>query len=353
MISSSSPSRTDPVPDTRKAFRTGLVLGGGGLVALVLLVVAISRTDSGAAALTDLLERARPLPLLLSIAIMSVAVVFLALRWRVLVPGDTELPLPGMTGLICAGMLMNVALPGPVGELGAAMLLKRRYGVPTTTGLAAAIHARFLGLATAGGLALLVWSLADLPVPDAAEDLVGAVIVLVAVLALLLGVLSAWPRLLARVSQQTAGRLGALPGLPGRMARQLDVAVTRIAESLGQVGRQPLRVWAQALGWSLASHLSVSTGIWVATVGLGMTAHPGGILMTYCAATAGIVALYALPGVMAGWDALFCAFFAVTTGVGLTDALAITALVRGQQLLLLLLGAGSLAWATRQRRSTG
>ncbi len=324
----------------------------GGLAALVLLVLAISRTDAGALAITDLANRARPVPLVASITVMSMAVVFLGLRWRTLIPGGSALPLRGMVGLICAGMLMNVALPGPVGEVGAAVLLKRRYGIPATTGLAASIHARFIGLAAAGALALGVWSLGDMPVPPEARVLVGGVTVFIALFAIVLGVLSAWPRLLARLSEETLGRVGSRPGLLGRASSRLHDAVGSTAEALAQVGRQRPRVWVLAVCWSLGSHLSVSAGIWIATLGLGMDAHAGGVVLTYCAATAGIVALYALPGAMAGWDALFCAFFAATTGVGLADALAITALVRGQQLLLLLLGAGSLAWATSEPRQS-
>ncbi len=323
-------------------------LGLGGLAILVLIALAVSRTDTGAAAMVDLWGRTRPVPLVGAIAVMTGAVVFLALRWRTLIPGGEALALPGMMGIVCAGMLMNVALPGPVGEVGAAMLVKRRFGIPATTALAAGIHARFLGLGAAGALALLAWGLGDLPIPPEASGLIGGVAVFIALFAMGLGVLSAWPTLLRRLSQETAGRLSALPSWLGRGFDKLDDAVQRTATALGEVGRQPPGRWALALTWSLGSHFSVTAGIWLGSYALGMHAHLPGILFTYCAATAGIVALYALPAAMAGWDALFCAFFVTTTGVELADAVAMTALVRTQQLLLLLLGALFLATVAKR-----
>jgi len=328
-----------PPPSLDRVARTGIWVGLGGLLILVVLGIAASRTDQGAQAMVDLWARTRPVPLAGAVLVMTGAVVFLALRWKALIPGGERLGVPGMMGIVCSGMLMNVALPGPVGEVGAAMLVKRRFGVPATTALAAGIHARFLGLSAAGALALLAWALGDLPIPPEAEGLIGGVAVFIAVFAVGLGVLSAWPRLLDRLSAETAGRLGRLPGVAGRGFAKLDDAVRSTASALGEVGRQSPTRWAWALLWSLCSHFSVTAGIWLGSVALGMDAHLAGILFTYCAATAGIVALYALPAAMAGWDALFCAFFVTTTGVTLTDAVAMTALVRTQQLLLLLLGA--------------
>jgi uncharacterized protein (TIRG00374 family) len=328
-----------PGPSLDRVARTGIWVGLSGLLILVALGIAVSRTDQGAAAMVDIWARTRPLPLAGSIAVMTGAVGFLALRWRALIPGGEHLEIPGMMGIVCAGMLMNVALPGPVGEVGSAMLVKRRFGIPATTALAAGIHARFLGLSAAGTLALLAWALGDLPIPEEAEGLIGGVAVFIALFAMALGALSIWPKLLDRLSTETAGRLGRLPGLPGRGFAKLDETVRSTAAALGEVGRQSPSRWAWALTWSLGSHFSVTAGIWLGSHALGMDAHLPGILFTYCAATAGIVALYALPAAMAGWDALFCAFFVTTTGVTLTDAVAMTALVRTQQLLLLLLGA--------------
>ena len=336
-----------PGPALERAIRTGVALGLGGLVALLLLGLVLSHTRTGAEALVELWGRTRPLPLLGAVGIMTAAVVFLALRWRTLIPGGSELSLPPMTGIVCAGMLMNIALPGPVGEVGASMLVKRRFGVPATLALAAGIHSRFLGLGAAGALALAAWALGDLPIPPEAEPLVAGVAIFMAVFAVALGVLSAWPSLLARLSGATAGALAGLPGWLGRSFKGLDTVVQQTAAALGDVGRQSPLTWLKALSWSLCSHFSVTTGIWLGSYALGMDAHLPGILFTYCAATASIVALYALPAGMAGWDALFCAFFVSTTGVSLADALAMTALVSVQQLILLLLGALALANATR------
>ncbi len=341
-MSSPSDDSPSPPPSLARVARTGTWAALGGLILILVLALGASHTEQGGAAMLDLWSRTRPLPLLAGVGVMTVAVVFLALRWRALIPGGQTLKLPGMMGIVCAGMLMNIALPGPVGEVGAAMLVKRRFGIPATTALAAGIHARFLGLGAAGSLALLTWWLGDLPIPAEAKGLIGGVAVFIALFAMALGGLSLWPHLLERLSQETAGRLARLPGAAGRGFGKLDEAVRSTASALGEVGRQPPSRWAWALTWSFCSHFSVTTGIWLGSLALGMDAHLPGILFTYCAATAGIVALYALPAAMAGWDALFCAFFVTTTGVSLAEAVAMTALVRSQQLLLLLWGAAFL-----------
>ena len=66
------------------------------------------------------------------------------------------------------------------------------------------------------------------------------------------------------------------------------------------------------------------------------------MLFTYCAATAGVLVLFAVPGAQLGWDALFIGFFVATTGVGVAEAVLVMAMVRLQQLLLMGLGAVAL-----------
>jgi hypothetical protein len=267
---------------------------------------------------------------------MTVGLHFLGLRWRALVPGGESLPALGMTAAVAAGMLLNYALPGPVGELAAPLLVQRRYGMPAETTLAASIHARFIGLASAGAIAGVAWALGPLPVPEDYELLVGVAAACIAAGALALGLLSARPQLLRALAGWTIGRI------PGRIAQGTHGAVVRVADSLGRVGRIGWRAYSRATLWSLAGHASVCTGILVGAWAMGMHPAVAGVIFPYAAATAGVVALFALPGGQLGWDALFCSFFVVTTGVELADALAITLMVRVQQIVLLLLGAASL-----------
>jgi len=329
---------TEHAPALRRAVTLAVAL----LVAIGLGVLALSQSDLGEEHIAELWHRTRWLPLLAALVIMSVGLCFMGLRWRALVPGGESLPLVGMTGAVASGMLLNYALPGPVGEVAAPMLVQRRYGFPAETTLAAGIHARFIGLATAGIFAGLAWVFGDMPVPEEYVELVRFAAIAIVVGALGLGVLSSRPALLRAASQHSVGRLAG-EGVVRRSLGRLNEAVVRVADSLGKVGRIGFRSYGMAVLWSVCGHVAVSTGIWIGAVGMGMDPSPFGVVFTYCAATAGVVALFILPGGQLGWDALFCAFFTVTTGVDLPDAVAVTVLVRVQQIILLLIGALALA----------
>jgi hypothetical protein len=95
--------------------------------------------------------------------------------------------------------------------------------------------------------------------------------------------------------------------------------------------------------WALCGHTTVATGIWIGAMAIGATPVWGGVLFTYLASAAAVVALFAIPGAQLGWDALFLGFLTATAGVSPADALAITALQRLQQILLLFIGAAALA----------
>lgn len=325
-------------PALRRALMMALALLG----VIGLGVLALYQSDLGQDHIEELWARTSWPPLVFALGIMTVGLCFLGLRWRSLVPGGQDLPVLGMTGAVASGMLLNYALPGPVGELAAPLLVQRRYGFPAEKTLAAGIHARFVGLATAGGFAAVAWVAGDMPIPEDYLVLVQLAAVAIVVGAVALGLLSSRPQLLAWLSRMTWGKLAGLPMVGGLMAK-VDDAVQKVAESLGQVGRIGVKSYGTAIFWSLCGHTAVSTGIWVGALGMGMDPSPFGVVFTYCAATAGVIALFALPGGQLGWDALFCAFFTVTTGVELADAIAVTVLVRVQQILLLLVGAFSLA----------
>ena len=323
------------------ALRRALFLAAALLGAIGLGVLALWQSDLGREHVETVWARTTWPPLVFALGIMTVGLCFLGLRWRALVPGGDKLPVLGMTGAVASGMLLNYALPGPVGELAAPMLVQRRYGFPAEMTLAAGIHARFVGLATAGAFAGVAWVFGDMPIPPDYVGLIGVAAAAIVLGAVGLGVLSSRPQLLHVISEQTNGRMAGLPFVGGLFAKIHD-AVCRVAASLGKVGQIGVRRYSKAVFWSLSGHTAVATGIWVGAVGMGMDPSPFGVVFTYCAATAGVIALFALPGGQLGWDALFCAFFTVTTGVELPDAIAVTLLVRVQQILLLLVGALSL-----------
>ena len=321
--------------------RRGLWMVALALGAITLAIWALSKTDIAEEQVRDLWERSSLPMLALAQLTMTSAIVFMGLRWKALLPDGHKLPTAGMAGIVASGLLLNYALPGPVGELAAAALVNRRYGTPTETALAAGINARFVGLATAGALAGTVYLLADLPVPPEYEGMVGGAALAILVGAVFLGGVSRYPGVLRRISEATVGRFSGESGLR-KLAAKLHEVVVRVAEALAAVHHIGLKKWLTAVGWSLGAHLGVTTGILVGAWGLGSDPNIPGALFTYCAATAGIVVLIAFPGGQLGWDALFLAFYSVTTGVELADAVAITLMVRIQQLLLLVVGAVAL-----------
>ena len=334
----------------RAALRRGLWTIGGLLLAVALAGAALVRTDLGQRAAAELIERTRPPLLLASLAVMSLGMLFVALRWRTLIP-DHKPPALGLTAIACSALLVNYALPGPVGELAAAGLARRRYGIPAGTALAASLYGRFIGLGMAGLGTGLLWLSGALPVPPSASPLVGLAAILIAIGALGGALLALRPRWLHRLSASTAGRLARRGGRAGRWAGQLHAGSGTLVGALERIGRLPARSWALAAAWALCGHGCVATGIWLGAISIGAAPAWGGVLFTYLASAAAVIALFALPGAQLGWDALFFGFLTATAGVDAADALAITALQRIQQILLLLIGAVALAWLLAARQS--
>lgn len=222
-------------------------------------------------------------------------------------------------------------------------MVKQKHGIPTTTALAASIHARLIGLALAGLLAGGALWLTDMPVPAEHEGAILVATICIVVGAVGLGLLSAFPRLLAGASRFTLGALGRLlPGTLGRTLQKGDDLTGQLATALGTVGRLGPGRYLRAAGWALAAHVAVTLGIWISCRAMGLDPHPAGILFTYCAATAAVVALIAFPGSQLGWDALFLTFLRATTRLSLVQGWAVVAIVRFQQAVLLVLGASAL-----------
>ncbi len=335
-------------PDTSRAVRRGLLMVGVALAAILLSVLALSKTDIAAEEIELLWEGANGPLLITSLLMMTLAMPLLALRWRSLIPGGEKVGVLGLTGIFSAGLLLNYALPGPVGELAGAMLVQRRYGIPAEKALAGGVYARFLGLATAGAMAGIAWLFGDLPVPEEYEVLVGGAAGAIALGAAALGVLAFRPAWLRLISQNINGRLGSLlPGALGRAFTKLDDLVARFALAMGQVGTLGWKPYMMAVFWSMVAHLNVGCSIVLGAHALGLEPSIAGVVFTYCAATAAVVALFALPGGQLGFDAVFATFFTVTTGVDLPGALAMTLVVRVQQMIMLIMGAAALPLVER------
>jgi hypothetical protein len=260
---------------------------------------------------------------------------FLALRWRSLMPGEVRHVKVGtLTILLLIGTLLNYALPGPVGEVVAAAMAARRFKLTTEAALAAGIHARFVGLGVAGLVALLLMLAADMPLPDAYKDWVFLAAGVIGVGVIVLALLSSRPELLRAVSRHTAGRIVFL--------KSLDESVARFCEAMAAVGELGWRRYAIASAWALCGHSCIIGGILIAAYGLGSAPSIAGLAFTYAVATAGAVVLFAFPGSQVGWDGMLAGLMVATAGVAVPDALVLALLVRLQQLLLVVCGAFAL-----------
>lgn len=345
---STEPARFDANTATR-AVRRGLWSVAAFLGAIGLAAVAIARTDLGALHTEDLLSRARPMWLLAATAIMSLAFVFMSLRWRALLPRDQRPPVMGLTAIILAGLLLNYALPGPVGELGAAWFVSRKYGVGTARALASGVTARAIGLATAALLGTTFWFIAPLDLPEGTGQAIGMAVAAIGIGGVTLIGLTLRPDLWIRVADHVADRVNADAGV-GKIVHKLRNGVVALASAAHQVlhgGRGPL---LEAAGWSTLGHLTVTSGIAVAIAGLDASVDWLGLVFTYTTTTAGAVVLFAFPGSQLGWDALFATLLATAGGLPQADAVAVSMLVRVQQLFYMVVGGGVVLWLVRDLR---
>lgn len=297
---------------------------------LALVVSAAASADLTAESVRAIWARAVPWRFALAFVVMTLGLVFLALRWRSMMTEPSRVRVLPLTGLFAVGTLLNYALPGPVGEFAAAALAGRRFGIAPEMAFAAGVNARFLGLTVAGAASAILFLSTDMPVPPEVHRWVGVATAAIAGGAVALGTLSARPEVLRRISAATLGRVA-------RLAR-LHASVNRLADALGAVGRLGPRRYAIGAGWALCGHSTVVGGIALAAWGVGASPDPAGLAFTYAVATAGAVVLFAFPGSQVGWDAMFAALLVTTAGVSLPDALAVTLLVRVQQVFTVLLG---------------
>lgn len=334
----------------RHAMRRGILSIVCVLFLVWIALVGAYQSDLGAEAIHDLQNAANPMLLLASGLIISLAFYFLGLRWRALMPPPHHPPGLGLSSIICAGLLLNYAVPGPFGELGAAWFAHKRYQLPLADALATGVTARLIGLATASLLALLIWATVALPPPAEngdvlamANDLIPVAAIMIGIGGVLLFMLAIRPSWWRSLSAALFGRWTGT-SKPAHLARRLDQAIASLADALSQTASRGLAAYAKTVGWSVAGHAAVITGIYVAAVGLGATPSLAGLSFTYAATTASAVALFAFPGSQFGWDLMFFSLMVAAAGLSAPVAGALAVFVRLQQISMMLLGAITLSW---------
>jgi uncharacterized membrane protein YbhN (UPF0104 family) len=309
-----------------RAIRRALLSVGLGLFLLYLLIRAISSSSVDLDDARHLLEKAQWGPLFFAFFMMVGAFILIGYRWRALLPKEHQVGPVHLTSALCSGFLLNYVVPGPFGEFGAAWLVQRRHGVPLKHGLAAGLAARVIGLCCAAIIGVLAWAFGDLPVASDMRGVVAAAALMVAIAGGGLAALVAYPE-----GWHVLRRFNPIA--------RLDPALAAVADALSSMRARGWRPFAEATAYSLASHAIVAMGIFIAAASIGAEPSLSGMLFTYTTSTAGIVALFALPGSQIGWDALFFGLLVTAAGLHVPEALALTVFIRLEQFAIMGIGA--------------
>ena len=283
---------------------------------------------------------------LLSILLISTALPCVAMRWRALFPKEEKNRLNPleMTGLLCVAFVFNIVLPGPVGEGVAAWALHKRSDVSVGNSIAGLGLSRIIGLGSACSIAGIVYWLA----PFSIEPRWGRVLLLTSVV---LGVLA-----LGMIA------LVLLPQIPRRILRifrswrilqvsfiqRLFGILDALLDALIETAGRGWNSYLESLFWALCGHGLVASGIYLAVVSMGMTAEWSAVMFTYSASIAGSVAMFLFPGSAIGWDILFATTLRITANLPETVVVAVTAVVRIQQLMVAIAGGAIVILQSRE-----
>lgn len=303
-------------------------------IGLVVAAAAVTAWTGQGEAVRELAHRVWVPGLMFSAAVMSIGPACLAARWRSFFPREARAPIGPLTVVLLVGSMLNYALPGPVGEFVGASMASKRFGLSAESAFAAGIHARFVGLGLSGLFALVLVESGLVPLPDGAGPWIRTATLIIGSGTMVLAVLSAFPKQFQQLANITTGRF--------LWFAKLHASISRFIAALGQIRDGGPMPYVRAAGWAIAGHGCIILGVWIAGWSMGAPPAWPGTVFTYAASTAGSIALFALPGGQLGWDAMFSSLLVGTAGVEVAVALAITLVVRLQQLVLIVVGAVAL-----------
>jgi len=331
-----------------------MISGFIGLAIVVLTTLWLADSELVSQAFDEILaedSRVDWVLLALSWVMVPVAFYFLGCRWRALIPPPHTASGAGLAAIMGAGLLMNTALPGPVGEFGAAWFAHKRYKIPLPVSLASGVGARLIGVWMAAAAAILIWALADLPVPEGWDLAIAGVAWLIGAAGVGLGLLAFKPMWVKSLSTRTLSRFTG-PGRVSRMAQKTDAMVAQVTEAQASLRGGSIRSTMACFGWSLIAHITVLIGIGIAMWSVGAEPSVPGVVFTYAATTAGVIVMFALPGSQVGWDVLFLTLLVKTAGLETPDALLVAVIVRVQQLSVMVAGAIVMSWLLKSTQAS-
>ena len=241
-----------------------------------------------------------------ALAVLAVAVLIRAVRWRLLFPPATRPPLGATTRALVVGQFFNNVLPARAGEALRVLSLHRETGTSRAEALATAVNERIYDV-----LALLVLLFVAVPfLPDvswlrsAAALAVAAVVLTVAAIV----VLARWG---ARPLRFLLRPLVVLPRID---AERLDFAAASIVRGLSGL-RRP-RLAALAFAVTVASWLVLASSFWLVMLAFDLGVGFGAALLAVIAINLALI----IPSSAAGLGVFEAATLVALRAYGVDDS---------------------------------
>ena len=273
---------------------------------------------------------------------MSCAFLFMALRWIALMPKhESKPPVFPITGIICAGLLLNYAVPGPVGEFSSAWFAHRKYPISLSDALASGLSARFIGLLSSMIMGVSLWYFCTIPTPQEFGSIIETLTYLLSFMAIGLILLCILPH----------PQKWFIIGRDISIVQKIIQGISSFYESIQCTLRNNYTGLFMATFWSICAHLVMVGGICCSVIAFGGEIHWIGLLFTYTTTTAAAILLFALPGSYLGWDALFFALLVSSAGLLPSIAAAVAICTRLQQFIYMVFGGIMLGWLLHESKT--
>ena len=334
----------------KSAFRLGL----GVVLAVFLLWLATRGVNP--AELLAAMAHAKPLPLVLVVALTVVMYFIRAMRWRLLLPALRNAPVFDLFGITNIGFMAGLVIPR-AGEVLRPYLASRRYGVSVSAGFASIVLERLMDLITV--LFLLALYMFVLPRPAAERDDVLMTTLRAGAGLVFLTALAGMAFLAAlRVEGGPARRLldWTLGILPSGIGVKVRALVSSFISGLDVFGSSPAQ-WARLIGESLLLWVSIGFIIHMNSIAFGFDIPFQSAFLIIAFLTVGVS--IPTPGMVGGFHASYTLALTAIYGIDQGKAVAAGVVLHALQNLpvlvlgLAFLGREGLSLGSMRRISTG
>lgn len=250
----------------------------------------------------------------------------LGLRWRILLP-ETTASRSFFAAALSSGLLINYALPGPMGEVMGAWLLQKEDHTPLSTGLTSSMLARLIGLLTAAIGTVCLWPFVTVKIEQA------EIILQILILGIGMGGLL----LIALFN-------GAERFYTWSLQKEEDHPIRQVGAAFLSITKLSWSRIAQAFVYSALGHTTAFIGVWLSLQALGEDPLAIDIAFAYLVGTCCGTVAFLFPGSQFTWDAIFIGLLTSAAGYDLAQATGGVAVLRIEQLAMMLFGALPLLW---------